>query len=414
VVAEINQPVHIVGFFTAQDYGQQQAFEELLAQYERADTRNYVTNDIIDPDRQPLEARQFEEPYQGLLIKSGDRTERVFSAREQDITSALLTVTSEEAKVVYFLTGHGEREFNDSSDQGLSSVTQVLQRQHYEIKSLNLTITDTVPSDASVVVIAGPQGKLLDEELLRLQSYLINGGRALIMQDPLMDGGLDVILANWQVRFGEGLVVDEINAVQSAVIPATVQYNYSPVTKDMNGLASIFLQARPIEQIGETPEGVTYTTFFETSERSWAETSLDEIRLDEADTPGPLAFAALIESPTQFSGSESISTKTRIVLVGDSDFASNGLVEIPGNIPLFTNSINWLAEEESLIAIGPKDAQPDPIVFSSDAQRSVIFFINVIGIPLAIIAAWITVWVLRRLALNTFSDTARRQDSEAE
>jgi ABC-type uncharacterized transport system involved in gliding motility auxiliary subunit len=414
VVAEIDQPVHIIGFFTAQDFGQQQDFEELLAQYKRADTNNYITDDIIDPDRQPLEARQFEEPYRGLLIKSGDRTERVYSAREQDITSALLTVTSEKAKVVYFLTGHGERDFNDSSDLGYSSVTQALQTQHYEIKSLNLAITDTVPSDASVVVIAGPQGKLLDEELSRLQSYLTGGGRALILQDPFTDAGLDIILANWQVRFGEGLVVDEINAVQSAVIPATVRYNYTPVTKDMNGLASIFLQARPVEQTAETPAGVTYSTFFETSERSWAETSLEEIGLDEADTPGPLAFAALIESPPHFSSPDSTSTKTRIVLIGDSDFSSNGLVDVPGNIPLFTNSINWLAEEERLIAIGPKDAQPDPVVFASDAQRSVSFFINVIGVPLAIIAAWITVWVLRRLALSAFSGTPRRQDSEAE
>ena len=418
VVAEINQPVHIVGFFTAQEFSQQQDFEELLAQYKRADKNNHIRHDpedMIDPDRQPLEARQFEEPYRGLLIKSGDRTERVFSAREQDITSALLTVTSEEAKVVYFLTGHGERDFNDGSEQGYSSVTQALQRQHYEIKSLNLAITDTVPSDASVVVIAGPQGKLLDEELSRLQAYLTGGGRALILQDPFTDGGLDIILANWQVRFGEGLVVDEINAVQSAVIPATVQYNYTPVTKDMNGLASIFLQARPIEQTAETPAGVTYSTFFETSERSWAETSLEEIGLDEADTPGPLAFAALIESPPHFSSPDSTSTKTRIVLIGDSDFASNGLVDVPGNIPLFTNSINWLAEEERLIAIGPKDAQPDPVVFASDVQRNVLGFTSICGIPILVVMAGISVWVLRRLALRSWSSGApRRQDSEAE
>jgi ABC-type uncharacterized transport system involved in gliding motility auxiliary subunit len=415
VVAEITQPVHIVGFFTADAYGQQQQFEELLDQYKRADKKNYIQHDqedIIDPDRDPLTARQYEEPYSGLLITSGDRTERVYVAREQDITSALLTVTSEKAKVVYFLTGHGERRFDDTTDQGYSTVAQALQRQNYEVRSLNLAITNTVPSDASVIVIAGPQGKLLDEELPLMQSYLTGGGRALIMQDPFYDAGLDIILANWQVRFGEGIIIDQVQAVQSYAFPAAVRYNYTPVTKDMNGLTTVFPQARPIEQTAETPTGVTYSTFFETSNRSWSETSGNADTQDETDTPGPLALAALIESPPQFSSPDSTSTKTRIVLIGDSDFASNAAAEIPGNTLLFTNSINWLSEEERLIAIGPKDAMPAPIVFDNEIQRSVVFFINVIGVPLAIILAWLTVWVFRRLALSSWSTGATKEERQ--
>jgi ABC-type uncharacterized transport system involved in gliding motility auxiliary subunit len=415
VVAEIDQEVHIVGFFTAQDFSQRKAFQELLDQYKRADTNNFIRHDqddIIDPDREPLEARQYEEPYRGLLIQSGDRTERVFSASEQDITSALLKVAGGEAKVVYFLTGHGERDPNDGSDAGYSTVAQNLKRQNYEVQSLNLAITDTIPSNASVIVIAGPRAKLLEGELLLLQSYLSRGGRALIMQDPFDDGGLDIVLEAWQVRFGEGFIVDELQSAGSPAFPAAVQYDYTSITKDMNGLVTLFPEAGPVEQTAETPAGVTYSTFFETSERSWSETSTEVMALDDADTAGPLALAALVESPPHYTSEDSESAKTRIVLIGDSDFASNAFAEVPGNTVLFGNAVNWLAEEERLIAIGPKDARRDPVVFKTDVQRSVVFFINVLGIPGLILAAGITVWVIRRVALSQWSNAARRQDDE--
>ena len=134
--------------------------------------------------------------------------------------------------------------------------------------------------------------------------------------------------------------------------------------------------------------------------------------LDDADTAGPLALAALVESPPHYTSEDSESAKTRIVLIGDSDFASNAFAEVPGNTVLFGNAVNWLAEEERLIAIGPKDARRDPVVFKTDVQRSVVFFINVLGIPGLILAAGITVWVVRRVALSQWSNAARRQDDE--
>jgi ABC-type uncharacterized transport system involved in gliding motility auxiliary subunit len=412
VVAEINQPVKIVGFFTADTYSQQQSFQELLDQYERADKNNYLGEPImIDPDRQPLEARAYAEPYQGLLIQSGSRTERVYSAREQDITSALLKVTSEKAKVVYFLTGHGERDPEDSADEGYATMAGKLRDQNYEVKTLNLAITNTVPSDAAVVVIAGPQSKLLDDELTRLQSYLNGGGRALILQDPFYESGLNIVLSNWQVRFGDGIVVDRLYSVQSDTFPAAVRYGYSPVTKDMNGMTSILLHARHIEKTGEIPAGITYTALWETSEESWAETSAESSR-DENDIAGPLTLAALIES-SPFGGGGSGSTKTRIVLVGDSDFAANYATEIPGNSMLFLNSVNWLAEEERLIAIGPKDTMRGAVVFPDDITKSIILFISVIAIPGAVLLAGLAVWIVRRVALSAWSKTARRQDSES-
>ena len=170
VVKELDQPIEIIGFFTGSDFAQQDSFEELLDQYMRE--TDLISYRVIDPDSQPLEARAYEEPYQGLLIKSDTRSERVFSAQEQDITGAILKVTSDTPKTVYFLTGHQERNPEASGNDGYSTMADRLRDQNYEVKTLNLAlITDTIPSDATVIIIAGPQGMLLEGERERLQAY---------------------------------------------------------------------------------------------------------------------------------------------------------------------------------------------------------------------------------------------------
>ena len=124
VLAEIDQPVTIIGFFTADDYRREQ-FENLVDRY--LDHSDNLSYEVIDPDREPLRANQYDPiPYGSLLLESGERgadserTEIVYTPDEQDITSALLKVTREEKKVIYFLTGHQERDPNGYGDDSYS------------------------------------------------------------------------------------------------------------------------------------------------------------------------------------------------------------------------------------------------------------------------------------------------------
>jgi ABC-type uncharacterized transport system involved in gliding motility auxiliary subunit len=408
VMAEINKPVTIIGFFTADDYGQRDAFQELLDQY--LYYSNYLSYRIIDPDRDPLEARRYEEPYTGLLIQSGDRSERVLSASEQNITGAILKVTSEKPRIAYFLEGHGERSTEDSTDEGYSLIAEKLREQNYEVRSLSLAITDTVPSDASVVVIAGPEKPLLDEELTRLQAYLSGGGRALIMQDPFSGSNLNVILANWQVRFSNGIVVDPVSAYRYTVWPVPVSHDpYHPISKNLleNRLITILLEACGIEQGASMPAGVTYTPLFKTTEEGWIEMGTGEnIQRDVVDTPGPVTLAASIESSPMFGGTGS-SSKTRIVMIGDSDFATNGAMEIPGNGQLFLNAVNWLAEEEMLIAIGPKDTWRQPVALTDIGSNLIIF--TIVAVVLAVVVVGLAVWVVRRQQYKIASGKGKQE-----
>lgn len=401
VLAEVDKPVTITGFFAADD-PRREAFEKLLDQYlYRSDSLSYS---VIDPDREPLKARQYEPiPYGGLLLRYGERTEAVYTPDEQDITSALLKVISEEKKVIYFLTGHQERDPNDYGSDSYSMVADALRDQNYEVRTLNLAITSTVPGDAAVVVVAGPQTGFLEDEQARLQSYLAKGGKALIMQDPLYDVSLDGLLSSWQVRFGEGVVIDPASALLiGAAAPVVDRYHFSQITKDMAGLMTFFPLARAVEQTGADPTGsVTFNPLAQTTDESWAEqdTETPEVQFDEGmDTPGPLTLVATVEAlPTDGSGEpgENPDLKTRLVLIGDSDFASNEYAGSLGNGVIFLNAVNWLAEEESLIAIGPKGTQPRQ-VFLTGVQSNIVFFVGVILIPLALLGTGIVVWWQRR------------------
>ena len=59
--------------------------------------------------------------------------------------------------MVYFLTGHGEADINGSDNTAMTQAKTMLQNKSYTVNTLNLAISNSVPSDAKVIVIAGPK-----------------------------------------------------------------------------------------------------------------------------------------------------------------------------------------------------------------------------------------------------------------
>lgn len=86
----------------------------------------------------------------------------------------------------------------------------------------------------------------------------------------------------------------------------------------------------------------------------------------------------------------------RVVVVGDSDFASNGQVAaIPGNLNFLLNVMAWLTENEELIAIRPSGKQDPPVILSDSDQRAIVW-VAVLGAVQTVIAAGFVVHLLRR------------------
>jgi ABC-type uncharacterized transport system involved in gliding motility auxiliary subunit len=87
--------------------------------------------------------------------------------------------------------------------------------------------------------------------------------------------------------------------------------------------------------------------------------------------------------------------KGRFVVVGTSRWLANGFLPFNGNRDLYMNMVNWLSSDEDLIAIRPKDPE-DRRLNMNQRQVSFLFFGSVIGLPLLMMFAGISVWWRRR------------------
>jgi len=398
ILRELKEPVKILGFFTPGD-PRQEELKDLLEEYiYHSDKLSY---EIVDPDLKPGLARQYGISSYGVLVfERGDKRQETYALDEQDITSAILKVSREEEKVVYFTTGHRERDPNGYDQRGYAQAKQWLERDNYRVETLNLAaITETLPSDAAVIVVAGPQVPFAPEEAERLRQYLDDGGKLFVLADPEFDTGLDDLLEAWGVRLRNDVVVDPGSSFFGDVLsPMVSRYRFSTITKDLGGLTSFFPGARSVEKITPSPEGRSVFVLLETTRASWGETDIEALRqrrarFDEGvDTRGPLALAVSVQASK---GEE----KGRLVVFGDADFASNSVLSVRGNVgnaDLFRNSVNWLAEEEELIAIGPKPPDIRQIQPLTPAQLRTVFSLVVIVMPLAVLVAGGLVWWSRR------------------
>jgi ABC-type uncharacterized transport system involved in gliding motility auxiliary subunit len=398
VVGELAVPVKAVAFFRPDQPGKRAA-EDLLKQYAgRSDGK--FSWEVIDADRNPLAARQYNvESYGTIVLEAalGDgqtKREKVLDAEEEKLTNALIRVTRPGKRGVYFLKGHGEKDPGSTDRTGYSQMKSALETLNYEVKDLLLARETRVPEDAAILVVAGPQKDLLPNEIDALVGFVGRAGKVLFLVDPFQNAGLGPLLERWGLGVGSDVIID-INpqgrlAGAGPEVPVVGDYLSHPITRDFR-FATFFPVARTVSVKEKAPDGVTAQGLARTSGESWAETNQDQIRTgqvkpDAGEARGPLTIAAVATVDAKDVPAERKNAKARIVLIGDSDFASNGFVNLSGNRDFFLNTLSWLAEEENLIAVRPKESRAAP-VFLTAAQGQVVFLVPVVIIPLAVIVA---------------------------
>ncbi len=114
----------------------------------------------------------------------GDRKEIVAFASETEILKGMLRLLNPGNNVVYFLTGHGERDIEQAGEASMTRAKTTLESKNYTVKTLNLLAENQIPEDASLIVIAGPLQPVSEEEVNLLKDYLANGGSLIVMEDP--------------------------------------------------------------------------------------------------------------------------------------------------------------------------------------------------------------------------------------
>jgi ABC-type uncharacterized transport system involved in gliding motility auxiliary subunit len=274
-----------------------------------------------------------------------------------------------------------------------------------------------VPADAAVVVIAGPRKELLEPELQALTAYVEQGGHLLLMLDPETIGGFGAFLQPYGLELADDLVI-ETNALGRLFggdyhMPAVTAYEPHAITKDFVGVMTIFPVVRSVSVSKKLPDGMSAQTLVFTSPQSWAETDLKTLQegrstFDEgSDRKGPISIAAVATVPIKKQGSTNApasgeeqrpgaSRSGRLVVFGDSEFANNNFFTLQGNGDLFLNAVSWLAEEEDLIAIRPREGGGSGPVILTAAQQPYIFWLPVVMLPLVVFTAGAVVFTRRR------------------
>ena len=409
VADQLEQDIHIWAFYPG---GDDRAVRELLDLYRGRSSR--ITYEFVDPDRQPQLAEQFEVTVYGafnnqfagasfnfgtVVLETPGFEERIEKQSEplleEDVTNALMKLIKGEQKAIYFIEGHGEKLIAETERNGLDAARNSLERENYIVESLNLVRVDEVPSDAAVLIWPGPETEPFPEEMDMVDDYLNAGGSVLVMLDPPPAASLGDLLDRWAVSAGDNFVVDASGVGRllgaGPEIPLVSQYGAHAITDGFN-VMTFFPLARSISTAEAGPEGLSVTNLLTTGNSSWGESDLDssEASFDPAvDLGGPVNIGLVV---TRDIGSEDLA---RFIVMGDSDFASNGFFSLQGNGNLFLNAVSWLAEDESFISIRPRAPEDRPFNLT-ESQGRITYYISLVLLPLSILAAGISVWVKRR------------------
>jgi ABC-type uncharacterized transport system involved in gliding motility auxiliary subunit len=418
VVTKLDAPVEIMGFMPPADQPVSvNTFRDLLQEY--ASLSDQIKLELIDVDRNPSVAVQNEvRAYGEVVIRHKGRTERVSSTQEQDITNALIKVVSGQARTLYFTQGHGEKDPTSAEATGYQSASESLRRENYTVEKLVLAQQGGVPDNATVVVVAGPRVDFLPGEVETLEKYLAKGGKLLLALDAT--GGPDEsplpnltgLAKKWGIDVGNDWVLDQTGMGQlfggGAETPVAASYPAHAITSRLDVMTAYRL-ARSVTPVSGGSEGRTAQTLVETSPRSWAEADLKSLFERKVpapegagDKPGPISLAAAVSAPVGEAKPEpegegaAPKPETRLVVFGDSDYASNMFFTAAGgNRDLFMNTIGWLSQQENLISIRPKEPSDRRLTMTAAQQSNVTWF-SLIIVPLAIFGTGVYSWWRRR------------------
>ncbi len=394
VLKQLSGPVNITVYATMQDarLGDiRKIIREFLSLYQRYKPDLKLV--FIDPEKEPEKTREARIQLNGeLVIEYAGRSEHLTQINEQTLTSALLRLAHTRNQTVMYLDGHGERKLDGRANHELGMLFGAKLKQNgFKINSLNLSIAQDVPDNASVLVITQPQVDLMPGEIDKLLRYVDRGGNLLWLVDAEPMHGLERLTEKLGLLLPPGVVIDpaatEMNAPATWSLGTT--YLPHPVTRDFN-LITAYPSARPVAW-NESTEW-KHQILVEVATRGWvtrSATGITNPHFDKQhDTPGPATIALALNRDIN-------DKEQRIVVVGNGAFLANSFAGNGGNVDLGVNMINWLASDEQLITLQPRAAKDSNITLSK-TQLGVISVSFLLGVPLLLAGFGTYIWWRRR------------------
>lgn len=451
LVKNLSQPMTVYVF----DSPSNDFDRKLLRDYARRN--DLFQYQFVDPQVSINLAQKFNVTRLGdVYLESGDRRQLVQTVSPQNrlsevkLTNAIAKIQRETQPIIYILQGHGE----PSIEQGQNSISQAvatLTDRGYIVYPLTLATSPLIPPDADVLIINNPEKELLEGEITIIEKYLEDGGSLFVMYNAQTKVNLDPVLDNWGVTFDNRLVVDASGTGEvfglGPSITIVVEYGNHPITQDFNNAITLFPWARAI--LTDSIETVTTTPLLITNRESWGENNPEgeTVELDiNVDLPGPLNIGVALAKKNPLSevsqpqeaietqkneeseskneipplepkneeldsvlptpptiqtpqpttldiGEKPKPSETRMVVIGNGNFATDGWFQQQLNGDLFVNTVAWLGHQDNTtLSISPKEATNRRINLSSFQASLItwlaIFIIPALGFTVSIVTWW--------------------------
>src|SRR5271156_1561952 len=349
-------------------YNQSTRFQEgkdLLDEYANLSSKIHVA--YVDPDKSPELARAAGiRNFGTAVVQVGSKKEIAKDMTEEGITGAFIRDLKGTTRSVCFVTGSGEHQIDDSERDGFSHFKDLVARDEYQSKSIDLLQKAEVAADCTALVVAGPTHDYQQPEVDAIKNYVEGGGRAFFMLDPPIQFGtspvgendaLTSLLQSWGVTLNKDMILD-LNPVGQLAglgpqVALVTTYSTQPIVAQMRGSAVGFPLSRSmdIKDSGKT----SVEKLFDSSSSSLATGNLNSPEVSVADPrnrKGPLTIAA---AGTYNTGKPN--SQGRFVVAGSSSWAANRFLGFNGNSDLALNAVNWLSSDEDLISIRPKQQE---------------------------------------------------------
>jgi hypothetical protein len=434
----LDKPVHITFFHDPMMRETVELYQLIAKQTDK------ITLELYDPMLNPAQARLRGVQFAGTgLMESEGRKLQVNGNNETDIANGILRVSMGVQQTVCFLDGHREADpFSQESHDHLEGApghshglgTQyVLHQQHgmakarNALETMNYKVEKVSPlrsagadalSHCALLVVAGPKLALLPVEVTAIRAYLDGGGSAFFMLDPFVVTGLEPLLREYGIVVDDTIVIDEASHFWAdPSSPAVSDYNYHQIARDLP--LTFFPGARSLSPTPRRVPGVNVIPLANSSKRSFGETDPARAAFEKGkDLPGPTTLMAVAvrrpvaaDDPVYQAAEEQLrgaspaaakpapantaKARSRVVVVGDSDFATNSFFHIMGNGNLFLNTVNYLAARENLIGVEPRTYDL-PRVNLTNRQMKGTFFLAVVLIPALLAVIGTAVWWRQR------------------
>jgi hypothetical protein len=415
--------VKLTYFFQAQDPAGKRA-RDMVQVLGRRNPRLRVRT--VDPDKQPTVADTFGvRIYNAAVLEADGRRVQVMSTDENQIALGILRVLRQRVTTICFIEGHNEYPIDNfefhthfeglaghSHGEGGSGVVlmkghgagrmrRALEAVGYDVRKIVTATLTAIPSDCAAVVDLNPRTTYLPGESEALGAYLAGGGAALLAYDLgfVMEPRLAATLRRLGIVVEQNVIVDPLDHYSTdPEVVAIPIYEAHPITRQI--ALSFFPGIRSITLLAP-PSGVTLSPLFRSSEKSYTravrpvsarDPAGDGAAAGPAAPPGRQVLAVAAEGPWPGGGG---GRPFRLVVVGDSDFASNSFLPYMANADLALSMVRWLVREENTPSVAPRIPVPALVLLTKRQMQQIFLGIEVM-LPLAVILTGGVVWWRRR------------------